>query len=123
MPTFQDAYCARHQCSADAFRKRVFWQALPPHARVFGLLFGGRNSRYFAADRSFISSVGSAESLHQVLQEIRDYFMDPQNRGWLRHRVRIRVSSKRIQQLVREHLPTAAAADLVGNESRPPLRV
>jgi hypothetical protein len=76
-------------------------------ARLAALFLGGFHGRYFAADRIFIAGVTRAEHLGQVRSEIRDYFLDAQNRGWVRHGLRIRVSARRLTNIAIDYLPSA----------------
>jgi len=65
----------------------------------------GFNSRHFTADRELLSGVRRAVNMGQVKEEIRDYLMDPDNRGWLRKVANIRISSQRLKRLAKRYLP------------------
>ena len=103
--TFERIYCEESRCDAAQFRRKIFWLTLPPHALPFVPLLGGFNSRYFTADRDLLSGVSRAVTVNQVREEIRDYFADSQNRGWLRTVAHIRISSHRLKRLAKEYLP------------------
>jgi hypothetical protein len=103
--SFQDLFCEEHRCKEDEFSGKVFWRALYPHAWPFVPFLGGCRSDYFAADRELISGAGRATTMIQLRTEIADFVMDANNRGWLRQRARVRVSTTRLKRLARRYLP------------------
>ena len=105
MKTFEEAFCKEHRCDPERFRRKVFWRTLPRHAWPFVPFLGGFNSRFFTADRELLSGVSRAENMNRVRDEILDYFMDSQNRGWLHNVANIRVSTHRLKRLAKEYLP------------------
>jgi len=62
-------------------------------------------SDYFNADRELIRGAGSAVTMAQVKEEIRDYFLTAHNGGWLRRIWSVRVSTNRLRRLARIYLP------------------
>ena len=108
MPTFREAYCAKHGCSPEQFANRVFWHALYPHAVPVAPLLIWLNYDYFSPDRSLIANAADATSVARVREEVRDYFWDSSNRGWLRRSARVRVSGERLKNLSRRYLPERA---------------
>jgi len=105
MPTFRELYCERQKCTKDQFTKRVFWQCLYPHARLIAPFIMPFSYDFFAADRSLINSVADAITMKRVREDVRDYFWDSENRGWLRQSLNIRVSGQRVKNLCKEYLP------------------
>jgi hypothetical protein len=103
--TFEEAFCEEHRCDRARFLRKVFWQTLPWRAVLFAPFLGGFNSRYFAADRELVYGVSRAVYMGQVREEIRDYFSNSQNRGWLRTVANVRISSQRLKRLAKQHLP------------------
>lgn len=103
VPSWQEVYCARHQCEPSQFAERIFWRTLHRHALPFApfLLLGS----HFLADRELIAGCARARSLWQVRDEIDDYRYHPFNRGWLRGTLALRVSTHRLRRLAREYLP------------------
>jgi hypothetical protein len=93
------------KCPAEQFVSRIFWRTLYPHARVvapFILLF---QRSFFEADRSLISAAGDACDMKRIREDVRDFFWDSNNRGWVRRRINIRVSGQKLKDLAREYLP------------------
>ncbi|HVU32960.1 MAG TPA: hypothetical protein VHE61_05975 [Opitutaceae bacterium] len=109
--TFQQSYCRHHRCNEADFSTRIFWRTLPPHAAVIAVFCGGFRGRIFSLDRDFLSSVARATTVDQVREEIRDYMLDSQNRRWLRRRLRVRISCRRLKSIAREYLPDGIAPD------------
>ncbi len=105
MKTFEEKYCEAHRCTAQEFRRSVFWKCLHRHAvpvAPFILLF---NPSYFDLDRILISESGRAVKTSQVWEEVREYFINPKHAGWVRRRANIRVSARRLLELARSYLP------------------
>lgn len=109
MKTLEEAFCKDHRCDTERFKQVVFWRTLPRHAVFFVPFLGGFNARHFAADRELLERVSRSETMNQVRRELRDYFTDSQNRGWLRTAATIRVSSRRLMRLARLYLPDPGA--------------
>jgi hypothetical protein len=95
--TFLDAYCRLNGCAEGAFLRRIFWQAIYPHARLVALVCG-RGAEYFEVDRALITYCGRLTSLRQIDQELKE-FASLRNRGFLRRQCRIRVSGRRLRRL------------------------
>lgn len=105
MSTFRDRFCEQHRCSPDAFLQKVFWASLYPHAVPFAAIILLLNREFFSADRALLLAVADATTMRRVRDEVRDYFWDSTNRGWLRRSANIRVSGQRLKNLARRHLP------------------
>lgn len=124
MRTFLDLYCEKNNCSPEQFHRRVFRHCLYPHARPLAPLIHLFNFEFFAADRTLLLSVANAVTMKRVREEVRDYFWDSNNRGWLRESLRIRMSGQRLRSLAREYLPesnSAAPFPPPESDSRSPL--
>lgn len=105
MRTLEQVYCERHSCTPAQFRRRLFAHGLYPHARPFAWLIRLLHRRFFTADDALVRLVAEASTMRIVREEVRDYFWDSENRGWLRRVVNIRVSGQRVKNLAREYLP------------------
>jgi hypothetical protein len=105
MRTFQQIYCDRHRCSPADYHRRLFWQCLYPHAVPFAWLLRVLRPRYFVADDALIRLVADAVTMRVVREEVRDYFWDSNNRGWLRRVANLRVSGQRLKNVARAYLP------------------
>jgi len=103
--SLQELFCAEQRCDEGQFARKVFWRALPPHARFFVPLLGGFDAKYFTADRELITGAGRATTMEQLRAETVDFMLDANNQGWFRQRARIRVSTTRLKRLARRLLP------------------
>ncbi|HVU25299.1 MAG TPA: hypothetical protein VHE13_14315 [Opitutus sp.] len=120
MQTFREAYCTKHQCPPAEFAARVFWHTLYRHALFVAPLLIWLNYDFFSPDRSLIGHAGDATSVSRIRDEVRDYFWDSSNRGWLRRTLRLRVSGQRLKNLSRQYLPeTVVPAASASPESNP----
>lgn len=85
--------------------RRVFWRTLYPHAVLAAPVFLVFNYEFFVADRDLIASAGRASDMKHVREEVREFFWDTNNHGWLRRRLFIRISGQRLKNLARRYLP------------------
>jgi hypothetical protein len=107
--SFEALFCERHACDTAAFRRRVFWRSL--HRRVLPLAPLLMLAGYFEQDRQFIAAAGRARSLSDLRDEIDAYHSHPDNRGFLRRFLRVRISTTRLRRLALGYFagPTARA--------------
>ena len=110
MPTFREIYCEKHNCSPPQFPRKVFWACLYPHAWLVAPLILLFNYEFFTADRALISSAADATTMKRIREDVRDFFWDSTNRGWLRRTANIRVSGQRLKNLARRYLPEGESA-------------
>jgi hypothetical protein len=119
-PTFSELYCARKRIAPSAASERLFRDALYPHARPFVALFRLVRRRYFQADREFIEDVGYLRSLEDFSLALGCYLEHPDNRGYLRRRLHLRVSARRLLRIVRSvFTPAAPGSRLQGGTFEP----
>ena len=103
--TFEDLYCESQRCTPVEFHHRVFRHCLYRHALLFGPLLRLFRPQYFLVDHTFITDAGRARDIAEIRREVAEFFTHPNNRGWLRRTVRIRVSAGRLIELAEEYLP------------------
>ncbi len=110
MATLAELYCVKTGCAPRWFRPRIFWRTLHWHALPFAplLLLGD----YFTADLGLIDTCGRATRRSQIHEAIRDHPFEPRNQGWLRRRVKFRVSLRRLGQLADDYLPRQTSAPI-----------
>lgn len=108
LKTFEEKFCAAERCSAEEFPRRVFWKCLHRHAVPLAAVLIVIRPNYFAIDRELIGEIRSAQRMHDVWEEIQEYFVSPRYQGWLRKRANVRISAKRLIALARRHLPSSA---------------
>jgi hypothetical protein len=100
--TLEEVFAARHGCTFGQFQQRVFWRTLHWHALILAPLF--LVGRYFDFDFALIAACGHVRSMNSLREEIEAYRNDPRNAGWLRHRARIRISTRKLLRLARAYL-------------------
>ena len=99
--TFTEICCAREGLSPEALPAVLFRRTLYPHARLVAPLVRRLDRRHFLADYEFIEDVGHLRSLADFSLALGSYVEHPANWGFLRRRLRIRVSARRMLLLVR----------------------
>lgn len=103
MPSdFSQLYCAHFRVEPSHFRKAVLRQAFYPQARVLRPIIRFLKPDFFAADCDFIDSVGRIVSRREFTIEADEFTHHPDNRGFWRRALRLRVSVGRTQRLVSE---------------------
>ena len=112
MKTFRELYCERHGVALDRFERVLLWRCLHWPARPFHWLLR-MNRDYYSADLDFIRGVGDLKSRRGFHNEAAEFHYHPGNRGFLRQRLLLRVSSQRLQTVFEREISPA--------DSNPPL--
>ena len=111
--TFAEKFCAQRGIHPEKFEEHVFRLSLRPAARRLRYLLALIRG-YFEADRELIRGAGRATRLVEIEGELLDFAHDPNNRGFLRRRLNLRVSRRRLHALARETLRDGGAAAAPG---------
>ena len=122
-PTFAERYCAQNAIPAAEFQRHLVKRALYPHARFFVPVLLLLNSEYLTADHDFIRGVERLTKYNEFYSASVDYVHHPANRGFLRRRCKIRVSSDRLRRIVRATLHLAPKESDDNMDTRPPFPV
>jgi len=109
--TLEQIFCEERRCAPDRFRRRLFWQSLPVPIRPIAWILGGYGSPMFAADRELIDAVGLAHTVEDVREDVRDYFMNSENRRLARRVFRLRISTQRMKTIAKSYLPNPGKRD------------
>ena len=105
--TFAERFCAQHHIAPEAYETAVLRRSLHTLARLLRPLLD-LFPAYFSADREFVRGVGRISRLREFEGEAQDFAQDPANRGILRQRLRLRISTRRLRHLVRATLHDTA---------------
>lgn len=101
--TFAEKFCAVRRIDPEKYEGAVLRLALRPLARwllpVLALYPG-----YFTADLELVRGVGRIHRLRDFESEAADFAHHPENRGFFRRRLLLRVSVQRLHRLVRTTL-------------------
>lgn len=101
--SFAETFCAKHQVHPAQYETTVLRLTLHRAARVLYPLLN-LNPGYCAPDRGFIRSVGRISRIDDFRSEEHDFSHDPENRGLLHRTLKLRVSGRRMHDLVRAAL-------------------
>jgi hypothetical protein len=96
--SFAEKYCAKHGLENWEFIESVLDHSLYMRARILRPLLR-LIPGYFKADREFISSVGRLKRLRDFDLEAFAFVSDPDNTGFLRRRLNLRVSAGKLNGL------------------------
>jgi hypothetical protein len=116
MPTFSELFCQRHGVEPSHYADAMFRRCLHRRAILFAPLIRLFSSDYFEADFDLIGSVGKITSTRDLSDELSNFNFHPANKGLLRRRLKMRVSGRRLTQVVLDVLPHAKAST-----SKPPI--
>jgi hypothetical protein len=111
---FRQIYCSRNGINEADYAEHLLQKALPPHARAFRLfsIVTFQNKNHFRSDFDFINNVGCLRHYSDYSQSVDEFHVHPWNqRTLLRGLLRLRVSTNRVRQIVREQLKTKARAE------------
>jgi hypothetical protein len=108
--SFGELYCAQNAIPREAYEEHVFRRVLYPHTRVLVPLLRLGMPELFSADLDLIRGTAFARRGRDVFQELEEFDYHPANVGTLRRVFRLRVSSTRLQRLVRATLHAAPEA-------------
>jgi hypothetical protein len=109
MKTFAELFCAHYGIEPEHYLRTVFRVTLHRRALLLAPVLGLFAPDHFARDLSFIRCVGELQRPADLLDEIRYFYWHPWNRGFLRRRLRLRVSAARMTKLVRLVMPDDSA--------------
>lgn len=100
--TFADIYCEKHGLARPRYHAHVFQRSLFPHARLLAPIIRCFRRLHFLADHEFVEDVGYITCVADFSLPLGNFIEHPANRGRLRRRFGLRVSARRLLQLVRE---------------------
>jgi hypothetical protein len=99
--TFAEIYGEREGLPPEVLHTALFFRTLYPHARLIAWFVRWCHPPYFIADYEFVEDVGHLRSLEDFSLTLGSYIEHPSNRGFLRRRLRIRISARRMFRVVR----------------------
>ncbi len=111
-PLFITLYCRRRGIAPSAFARELLLRSIYPHARpLFGLLTH-LDRGHFEADLEFIVDVGQLRRRTDFGDAAESYLSHPANKGFLRRRLKLRISIRRMLAIVADILPQQLPSDL-----------
>jgi hypothetical protein len=97
--TFSERFCIRNHIPVTQFRDTVLKLSLYPMARLLWPVLR-LIPNHFMADREFISNVANIKRLRDFDIEVFAFINDPNNRGFLRRVLKLRVSAARLNGIL-----------------------
>ena len=108
--TFEHLYCDKHQIDRAEFARSVMRRAVHPKTRLVKWALAVFNPDHFTADFDLVYGVAGLRRLRDFEAEVERFNDHPANRGWLRRKLGLRISTGRLRTLIRETLPRSRAA-------------
>jgi len=102
--TFRDIYCSRHSLDPKNYQHAVLRRCLYLHAQPLWWLLGWSHPGFFQPDLELIESIAQLRSRKDFASEAADFQNHPGNRNLLKRVLRLRVSVRRLRELVDEEL-------------------
>jgi hypothetical protein len=103
--SFLMIYCRAQGVFPADFPTEVLLKTLYPHARpLFGLLTQ-LNPDFFRPDYEFIEDVSCMQNHRDLSHAVENYVTNPANKGFIRRRLRLRISVRRMLRLVHGVFP------------------
>jgi hypothetical protein len=118
--TFAEIYGEREGLSPAALRETLLQRTLYPHARLIAWLGLRHLPGLFLADREFIEDVCCLRNLQDFSLVLGGFVEHPSNRNFLRRRLRIRISARRMLRIVRAVLTPAGRGVPAGSHAPVP---
>jgi len=114
--TFQKRFCERFNTPITQFEKRLFRACLYPHALTLAGLIRAINPGFFDEDLEVIQQIASATSSAEVESELRHFrYFNRMSDHWLRTKLRIRLSGKRLARVVHQVFDEAGTRELTSS--------
>jgi hypothetical protein len=99
--TFAEKFCVRYHVRPEDYEKEMLLRSLYIPGRLLRRLIGAE-ANYFSPDREFIRGVGKLTQIHGFGAELWAFTVNPENSRFHRQRLKMRVSARRVQQLLHE---------------------
>src|SRR5690348_14887706 len=99
-PLFITLYCRRWGIAPSVFARDLLLRSVYPHARPLLGLLTRLNRGHFEADYEFIVDVGQLRRRFDFGAVAESYISHPANKGFLRRRLKLRISVRRMLELV-----------------------
>lgn len=106
--TFAQLLCQHCEVSPEAYAEIMFRRCLYRHARLFRPFLRSLMDDYFDADAELILGVGSLRRAEDLDDEIAAFFSCRCGRSFLRRVLRLRLSTRRVRDLVYTLMPGTA---------------
>ena len=106
--TFAEIFCSHRALPPDRFAPVLLRETYYPHAAAVASLVRLLSPDGFVLDQELVRGVGLISRRDQLAGVLTDFRIDSRNRGLLRSRLRLRVSTRRMQRVVYDLMPAEA---------------
>lgn len=106
--TFAEIFCSHHALPPARFAPVLLQETYYPHAAAFATLVRLLSPVGFSLDNELVRGVGLISRRDQLAGVLTDFRIDLRNRGFLRSRLRLRVSTRRMQRVVYDLMPAVS---------------
>ncbi|MSU46508.1 MAG: hypothetical protein EXS42_05160 [Lacunisphaera sp.] len=113
MKNFREVHCERHGIADAQYERTLVWRCLHWQAKPFFWL-RSLNQDYYSADFEFIRVVGELRSRREFRNEAAEFHYHPNNRGFLRTMLRMRVSSHKVERVFEYEITAATSGTPFG---------
>ena len=110
--SFMMRYCRTRGVLPAAFANQLLLETLYPHARPLLGLLTQLNPDHFRADYEFIEDVSRMQHHTDFGDAVECYITHPANAGFLRRRLRLRISVRRMLRLANDVFPQELREEL-----------
>lgn len=111
-PLFITLYCRRRGIAPSAFARDLLLRSVYPQTRLMVGLLTQLNPGHFEADLEFIVDVGQLRRRVDFGDAAESYLSHPANKGFLRRKLKLRISVRRMLEIVTAELPQQLPAEL-----------
>lgn len=114
MHDFAARFCQQYEVRPEAYAEAMLRRCLHRRTRPFVWVLRRIDPEYFQPDFELIRSIGKLTHAHTWQEDAAEYQSHPRNKGFLRRRLRLRVSVQRVTRLVNRLLPERKVTDGAG---------
>ena len=107
--SLSDRICEKLGLHPNQFENEVFQRCLYGKARVLRPLLQIYNHNFFEADRDFVRRIGKIRRREELTRELDEFYYHPKNGNWLRRRLKLRISCRKVVALVKDVMPEPRA--------------
>ena len=118
--TFAEIFCSQYGLPPTRFVPALLRRTLYPQAAAFASVARLLCPEGLALDQELVRQVGLIKRREQLAELLGDFRLDSRNRGFWRSRLRLRISTRRMQREVYRLMGGPAAGDLPAGSSASP---
>jgi hypothetical protein len=118
MATFSELFCERYGVAPERYARVMFRRCMHRRAWLFLPLLWLLPDEYFLADHELIRDVARLTSTRALSDDLADFYSHSSNMRFLRRRLRLRISGRRVSHLVHRVLAGRERTDIQKTDTR-----